>query len=164
MKRIGIIGILAGVCAVAVASSQAEEPTAKPGAGHEQAEHEAAGDEHDTVATTPQAAPTMEQVRQAITDYVGQTEREEGAFTMEDDVTGTTRTLTLVSVHDQLGKTGETYYACTDMRDTASGEQLDLDFDVESENGQLEVVDVRIHKVNGQARYTYDDQANRLPL
>ncbi|MBI3324709.1 MAG: hypothetical protein HYZ92_05460, partial [Candidatus Omnitrophica bacterium] len=65
---------------------------------------------------------------------------------------------------ERVGKTGEAYYSCTDMKDAASGEILDLDFDVADEDGVLEVVDVRIHKVSGQARYTYDDQDNRIPL
>ena len=51
------------------------------------------------------------------------------------------------------------------MKDTKTGDLLDLDFDVEAlPDGMLEVVDVRIHKVNGAARYTYDDQDNRIPL
>jgi hypothetical protein len=40
-------------------------------------------------------------------------------------------------VHDRVGKTGTLYYSCTDMRDTQTGESLDLDFDVKAENGKL---------------------------
>jgi len=69
-----------------------------------------------------------------------------------------------VRVHERVGKTGELYYSCTDMQDTSTGELLDLDFDVEANDEQLEVVDTRIHKVNGQERYTYDEQDNRIPL
>jgi len=108
--------------------------------------------------------PSAEQIRQAIRDHIRLIEREEGAFTIEDEVTGTSRTLTLVRVHERVGKTGGLYYSCTDMRDASTGELLDLDFDVEAGGGQTEVVDVRIHKVNDQARYTYDEQDNRIPL
>lgn len=108
--------------------------------------------------------PSAEQIRQAIRDYIHRTDQDEGAFTIDDDVTGTTRTLALVRVHDRVGKTGAFYYSCTDMRDTANDELLDLDFDVDAASGQLEVVDVRIHKVNGTPRYTYDDKDNRIPL
>ena len=110
------------------------------------------------------AEPTAEQIRQAIRDYIAGVEQEEGAFTVEDEATGAARTLTLVQVHERVGKTGEAYYSCTDMTDTATGELLDLDFDVMNDEGLLDVVDMRIHKVNGQPRYTYDDQDNRIPL
>ena len=108
--------------------------------------------------------PTAEQLRSTIHDYVQGIEADEGAFQIEDETTGATRSLTFVRVHERVGKTGDLYYSCTDMRDTQSGELLDLDFDVESSGEGLNVVDVRIHKVNGQARYTYDDQDNRIPL
>ena len=112
----------------------------------------------------PALEPSAEQIRQAIRDYIASIEQEEGAFTIEDEVTGTVRTLTLAQVHERVGKTDDAYYSCTDMKDTASGETLDLDFDVTDEDGILDVVDVRIHKVNGQPRYTYDEQDNRIPL
>lgn len=114
--------------------------------------------------TAQQAEPSAEQLRQTIRDYIASIEQEEGAFTIEDEATGTVRTLTLVQVHERVGKTGDAYYSCTDMTDTATGELLDLDFDVTDEDGMLDVADVRIHKVNGQARYTYDEQDNRIPL
>ncbi|MDP3721948.1 MAG: hypothetical protein Q8R91_00390, partial [Candidatus Omnitrophota bacterium] len=87
-----------------------------------------------------------------------------GRFAIEDPETGTTRQLRLLAVHERVGKTGAQYYSCTDMRDEASGEVLDLDFDVEPAEDGLRVIDVRIHKVDGQARYTYDEHDNRIPL
>ena len=125
-------------------------------------EHGGATQEHGGQAV--KAEPSAEQIRQAIRDHIALTEREDGAFAIEDEVTGTTRTLGLVRVHERVGKTGELYYSCTDMRDTSSGELLDLDFDVDASGDRLEVVDVRIHKLEGQARYTYDDNDNRIPL
>ena len=108
--------------------------------------------------------PSAEQIRQAIRDHIASTEQKKGAFTIKDEATGATRTLKLVRVHDRVGKTGEFYYSCTDMRDVKSEELLDLDFDVEAKGGQLKVVDERIHKLEGQARYTYDENDNRIPL
>ena len=67
-------------------------------------------------------------------------------------------------VHERVGKTGTLYYSCTDMRDRDTGQLLDLDFDVKASGSELSVVDTRIHKVNGQARYTYDDQDRRIPV
>ena len=108
--------------------------------------------------------PDAEELRQTIRDYITQTTQKQGAFTIKDPLTKSIRTLILVGVHDRVGKTGNNYYACTDMRDAASGELLDLDFDIEPKAGKLRVVDVRIHKVDGQACDTYDDHGNRVPL
>lgn len=114
--------------------------------------------------TAVQAEPSAEQIRQAIREYITEIEQEEGAFTIEDEVAEKIRSLSLVQVHERVGKTGDYFYSCTDMTDAETGETLDLDFDVEAVDGNLEVVDVRIHKVNDQARYTYDDQDNRVPM
>ena len=130
--------------------------------------HEHGGQEHGGQAAVSQALvevePTAEELRQTIRDHITTTTQKQGAFTIRDSVTKNTRTLTLVRVHERVGKTGDYYYSCTDMRDVASGELLDLDFDVEAEAGRLSVVDVRIHKLDGKARYTYDDKDNRIPL
>jgi len=110
-----------------------------------------------------QVEPSAKQIRQTIKSYVRGVAKKQGAFSIDDPMTGTTRQLEFVRVHERVGKTGSLYYSCTDMRDTQTGELLDLDFDVEATGEQLEVVDQRIHKVNGQARYTYDEQDNRVP-
>ncbi len=87
-----------------------------------------------------------------------------GHLVIDDPDTGTTRRLSLVNIHERVGKTGDYYYSCADFKDADSGEMLDLDVDVEDNNGSLSVVDVRIHKVNGAPRYTYDTDDNRIPL
>ncbi len=113
---------------------------------------------------TLKAEPSAEQLRQAIRDHIASSEWKNGAFTIKDEVTGAIRTLKLVRVHERVGKTGNFYYSCTDMRDVKTGEVLDLDFDVSANAGALKVVDERIHKVSGKARYTYDGKDNRIPL
>ncbi len=125
-------------------------------------EHGGTTQEHGGQAVNVE--PSAEQIRQAIRDHIALIEQEEETFTLEDDVTEATRTLQLVQVHERVGKTGELYYSCTDMQDVDSGELLDLDFDVDASGEELEVVDVRIHKVNDQARYTYDEHDNRIPV
>lgn len=108
--------------------------------------------------------PPAEAIRQTIRDYVKQVIKKDGKFTIHDDVTGTTRELDLVRVHQRVGKTGPLYYSCTDMRDKKTGQLLDLDYDVKATGMKLEVVDVRIHKVDGKARYTYDDKDRRIAV
>ncbi|HAH21202.1 MAG TPA: hypothetical protein DCL49_09910, partial [Candidatus Omnitrophica bacterium] len=97
-------------------------------------------------------------------DYVLEKSKKTGTFDVHDPETGKTRKLSLVRVHERVGKTGEYYYSCADFTDTETGKLLDLDLDVEHKNGKLSVVDVRIHKVNGKERYTYDENDNRIPI
>ena len=125
-------------------------------------EHGGATQEHGGQAV--QAEPSAEQIRQTIQSHVQGIAQKKGTFAIKDPVTGTTRNLEFVRVHDRVGKTGSLYYSCTDMRDTQTGELLDLDFDVKADGGALTVVDHRIHKVSGQPRYTYDEHDNRIPV
>jgi VCBS repeat-containing protein len=104
-------------------------------------------------------------LRQTIRDYIQWHEQKLGVFTISDPKQiGKLRTLKLVRVHERVGKTGDYYYSCTDMQDVATGDQLDLDFDVSDTAGKLQVVAVRIHKDNGKPRYTYDEHDNLIPL
>lgn len=125
-------------------------------------EHGGTTQEHGGQAV--KAEPSAAQIRQAIESYVKGIEAKEGSLEIEDELTGAVRKLTFVRVHDRVGKTGNLYYSCTDMRDAATGDLLDLDFDVDAAGDQLTVVDTRLHKVNNQPRYTYDANDNRIPL
>lgn len=110
------------------------------------------------------AAPSNDDIKNAMTTYVDSESKETGTFDVYDPETGKIRTLKLDRVHERVGKTGDYYYSCADFTDTESGEKLDLDIDVEDKDGQLNVADVRIHKVEGKERYTYDDNDNRIPV
>ena len=134
-------------------------PAAKEHGGTTQ-EH--GGHEHGGQAV--KAEPSAEQIRQTIQGHVQGLAKKKGAFKIKDFVTGGTRSLEFVRVHDRVGKTGDLYYSCTDMRDKKTGELLDLDFDVNATDEGLKVVDQRIHKVAGKARYTYDEHDHRIPV
>lgn len=108
--------------------------------------------------------PSADQIRAAMSDYVAEESKETGTFDVYDEETGKTRKLSLIRIHERVGKTGDYYYSCADFKDTMSNETLDLDLDVENEDGKLSVKDVRIHKVNGKERYTYDANDNRVPV
>ena len=158
---IAVGGLLVAAIAVGAAEHGGQEhggtataPAAK--------EHCGATQEHGGQAVN--AEPSAEEIRQTIQGYVQGLAKKKGAFRIKDAVTGGTRSLEFVRVHERVGKTGDFYYSCTDMRDTRSKELLDLDFDVKAENGKLTVVDQRIHKVAGQARYTYDEHDHRIPV
>ena len=111
------------------------------------------------------ADPSADQLRDTIRTYIQRQEARLGSFTVADPrAQGTLRTLSLVRVHERVGKTGDYYYACTDMNDLATGDQLDLDFDVAETGTGLNVVAVRIHKDNGMPRYTYDASDRMIPV
>lgn len=111
------------------------------------------------------AEPSAEELRQTIRGYIQSQEQRLGAFVVPDPKQkGFLRTLSLIRVHERVGKTGDYYYSCTDMKDMNSGDELDLDFDISDTGQELKVVAVRIHKDNGNPRYTYDSNDNLVPL
>ncbi len=118
-----------------------------------------------TWASPVHAAPSAEQLRQAIRDFIRQQENGIGGFAIPDpNEKGKLRALSLIRVHERVGKTGDHYYSCTDMKDAATGDELDLDFDISDTGQELKVVAVRIHKDNGNPRYTYDSNDNIVAL
>lgn len=128
------------------------------------AKKEHGGTERKEAKGSGRAEPKAHDIRQAMKNYVMEKSKATGTFDVQDSETGTTRKLSLKRVHERVGKTGDYYYSCADFTDTNTGELLDLDLDVEQKGGKLSVVDVRIHKVGGKERYTYDENDNRIPL
>ncbi len=121
-----------------------------------------AAKEHGGAAKASQ--PSSDDIRNAMKAHVMEQSKASGTFDVADPETGKTRKLEMIRVHERVGKTGNYYYSCADFKDTESGEMLDLDLDVEEKAGALSVVDVRIHKVGGKERYTYDATDNRIPV
>ena len=110
------------------------------------------------------AGPAPSDLRGTIAAYIQTQQKNQGAFLIVDERSNQPRRLELVRVHERVGKTGDYYYSCTDMKDVKTGDVLDLDFDIADHDGRLDVAAVRIHKDNGNPRYTYDDKDNRIPL
>jgi hypothetical protein len=120
------------------------------------------GQEHGGKAVAAQ--PSAKDIKDAMKNYIAEKSKQTGTFDIMDQETGKIRTLKLKRIHERVGKTGDYFYSCADFKDTKSGEMLDLDIDVKNEGGKLSVVDVRIHKLNGKPRYTYDKNDNRIPV
>ena len=130
--------------------------------GKEHGGKEHGGKEHGGAAI--HAEPTADDIRSTMKTHVLEKSEETGTFDILDPEIGLNRKLELVRVHERVGKTGDYYYSCADFTDVNTGEMLDLDLDVEDRDGELSVVDVRIHKLNGKERYTYDEDDNRIPV
>ena len=104
---------------------------------------------------------TSRSVKKAITDHVkGLTTRSKGVLTIKDDKLGKEWKLKLDKVHDpvrRFEKEGQTiYFACSDFKALDGKDILDIDFWMVEKDGKLKVIDTKIHKVNGEPRYTYE--------
>ncbi len=119
--------------------------------------------EAPTVAPV-EAMPAVADVQNVVSAYVKEQSDEMGDYDIYDPQTQETRELSLIKIFDQIGKTGDNYFACGEFTDKYSSEKLDLDFDIENVGGKLNVVDVKIHKVNDVARFTYDEKGNRMAV
>lgn len=175
-----VLAMLVGACFLNTESFAAEHggkehggtEHSEKGSSTEHGDKEHGGTEHSEKGSSKEhggdavthASPTSDDIRGTMKAYVVDASKETGTFDVLDPETGEIRNLALVRVHERVGKTGDYYYSCADFSDVNSGEALDLDLDVEDVLGELDVVDVRIHKLNGKERYTYDEFDNRIPL
>jgi len=138
-----------------------KEKISKEHGGKEHGGKEHGGKRHKKIK---KVKPTARNIRRRMKKYVSEQSKPTGTFNIYDSVTDQTLKLDLVRVHKRVGKTGDYYYSCADFEEINTGELYDLDLDVEHKDGQLSVVDVRVHKVGGQERYTYDENDNRIPV
>jgi len=109
----------------------------------------------------PGNAITASFVKKSIQDYVkDQTKTSGGVFVLRDDKLNKEWRLKLDKIHDPVRsfqKDGrDIYFACSDFKSTESGDVLDIDFWMVTKGNKLQVVDTKIHKVNGEPRYTYE--------
>jgi len=151
-----------------------EHPEGEPGEDEEHPEGEGAeaeehpegeGEEHPEGEEPPaQAAAeplTIDELADAITEWVATESIAGGGYlVIEHPDTGESLELTLDQVHrERLSRVGEqTYFACADFvgRD---GTLYDLDVFMEGSTPEtLETTEVTLHKVDGEARYTWYEE------
>jgi hypothetical protein len=82
-----------------------------------------------------------------------------GKFVVQDDVLDKTWELELVRVHkDRLQALADgRYFACVDFK-AADGTMVDADFFLKKDGDKLVVTDTSVHKINGKARYNYEEK------
>ena len=96
----------------------------------------------------------------AINEYVSSdTKLKGGFFFVYDAESKSPLQLTLTKVHEErLAQVGENlFFACSDF-DASDGKSFDIDFFMMSENDQLVVTEVMIHKEDGKARYSWYEE------
>jgi hypothetical protein len=131
------------------ALAQQEHPQEHP--KKDQKEHPAK--EHPTAKPV-----TTGDIEKAIRAHVeAMSKKNNGSFPVKDDVLKKTWALTLDRVHtDKLTQLdANTSFACVDFN-ADDGTKVDVDFFLKSKGDKLEVTDTSVHKINGVARYNYE--------
>ena len=106
------------------------------------------------------SAVTVDQMALAIADYVNSDAKLKGGFFfVYDATTKKPLQLTLDKVHkEKLSQVGENlYFACSDFKE-AGGKMYDLDFFMQSVDGNLTVTELIIHKEEGKPRYQWSEE------
>ena len=82
-----------------------------------------------------------------------------GRFEVRDDVLNKTWSLELVRVHkDKLQALADgRYFACVDFK-APDATMVDVDFFLKKDGDKLAVSDTTVHKVDGKARYNYEEK------
>jgi len=131
------------------------------------AEHPGKAVEHPgkTVEKPPAEHPghaiTADFVKKAIRSHAeAEAKIHGGVFEIKDDKLNKTWKLKLDKIHDPVRmfeKDGKTiYFACSDFKSVDGNDVVDIDFWMVPSGNDLKVTDTKIHKVNGEARYTYE--------
>ena len=108
----------------------------------------------------PSRSYSMDELEQAITnEIVTAQNKNDGWYEMKDSQTDQTLKMKLDHVHrERLARLDpKTYFACTDFK-TDDGHTVDVDFFMKDDGEKLVMSDVTIHKIDGQARYNWQEK------
>jgi hypothetical protein len=102
---------------------------------------------------------TTGDLQKGIETHIKDQSKTDGMFHVDDRVLNKTWNLKLVKVHtDKLTALDkDNYFACVDFK-ADDGTPVDVDFYMKDDGGKLSVTDTTVHKVNGQARYMYEQK------
>jgi glucose/arabinose dehydrogenase len=152
---------LAFVLALAVAAcfsaaSAAQQTTPKEKEHEHPSEHPKEHPEH------PKSAKKVstEEIDKAIRRHIETTASPSGGkFPVKDEILKKTWDLELVKVHnDKLQALADgRYFACVDFK-AGDGTMVDVDFFMKKDGDALVVTDTTVHKINGKARYNYQEK------
>lgn len=107
------------------------------------------------------AGLSAEDIIGGIKDHISSvTKANNGYFPITDTKEGNGLQLKLIRVHeDKVSyiKKEDAYFACTDFVTADGKANYDLDFWMKEKGGKLEVYQTKIHKKDGNPRFTYQD-------
>lgn len=156
MKKLHLYIVLATMTAILAAGGcTAAEHPGKAVQEHPGKEVEQSKAEH------PGKPVTADFVKKSIDEHVKiQSKATAGLFVIHDDKLNKEWKLKLDKIHDPVRmfeKDGKMiYFTCSDFKSTEGPEVIDVDFWMVPKGEKLEVIDTRIHKVDGVPRYTYE--------
>jgi hypothetical protein len=139
---------LTALLAVPVIAQQKEHPKEQP----QKKEHP----EHPK----SEKKVSLEEIDASIRSHIEEKSKTSGGrFDARDDVLNKTWSLELVRVHkDRLQALEDgRYFACVDFKST-EGTMVDVDFFLKKEDDKLVVTDTSVHKIDGKARYNYEER------
>ncbi len=116
--------------------------------------------EHPKEHPTSEKKVSTEDLDATIRTHIEEKAKVSGdRFPVKDDVLKKTWELELVRVHkDRLQSLADgSYFACVDFK-AADATMVDVDFFLKKEGGRLAVTDTSVHKINGKARYNYQEK------
>jgi hypothetical protein len=150
------LALAAAVCfSVSPLAAQQSKPT--PGPAPEKKEHPK---EHPAEHPKSENKVSTDDIDKAIRAHIEKTSQAaQGNFSVKDDVLKKTWELKLDRVHnDKLQALADgRYFACVDFK-AADGTMVDVDFFMKKEGENLAVTDTTVHKINGKARYNYQEK------
>jgi hypothetical protein len=154
--RLYVVAVSIATLLAAGGSMAAEHP------GTSVVEHP--GKEVKTTAEHPGKAVTADFVKESIKEHVkAQSKTTDGIFVIHDDKLNKDWKLKLDKIHDPVRmfeKDGKMiYFTCSDFKSSEGKEVIDIDFWMVPKGDKLEVIETKIHKVNGKPRYTYEGTA-----
>ena len=116
--------------------------------------------EHPMEHPSSEKKVSTDDIDKAIRAHIEKTAKaSEGKFPVKDDVLNKTWQLELVRVHkDKLQALADgTNFACVDFK-APDGTIVDVDFFLKKDGDALAVTDTTVHKINGKARYNYQQK------
>lgn len=116
--------------------------------------------EHPKKQEHPASTADLDKAIRAHVDELAK--KNNGRFPVKDDVLEKSWALALDRVHtDKLTQLkDDTYFACVDFK-ADDGTAVDVDFYLQSKDGQLAITDTTVHKINGKARFHYEQKGDR---
>lgn len=125
----------------------------------EKKEHPKEHPEHPQSEKSEKKVST-DDIDKAIREHIEKAAKASGGkFEVKDDVLKKTWDLELVKVHkDKLQSLADgRYFACVDFK-APDGTMVDVDFFMKKAGDDLKVTDTTVHKINGKARYNYQEK------
>jgi hypothetical protein len=108
--------------------------------------------------------PSENDMREAVTNYLNDAMQANGYLEVSDPRAEQARRLKLSGIHPDVVKAGADYIVSAMFKDSDSGEILELEFEVQDNNGEPVIASTSIRSVDGKERYTYDDNYNRVSV